>query len=429
MGMKFVGEMLRMSGAFFIRRSFGGDKLYWSVFSEYVRTMLKVKPGPPLPPSRRWALRPLSSDLVRVTCNDSPSPLHLFCRSEWICTGGIFPGGDQKSNIQVFDTKIRWDVKKNKTQTLTCADVPSDSPSRVCSPAGLLNIAMEPFFKGEVFDVLLVPVSISYERVLEETLYARELLGVPKPKESTSVGPVSAFSFFCKDGCRFKVSVSSPLQGLFKARKILSEDYGSIHVYFGQPVSVRSLAEGRVNRCQFSLVPRYRPDDDAESLAMPFYGSSWTFVSCVPDTSPGGPARTSTTLWTARPTGCWGPRRTTWSWSRGSFWPPCCSRTITRSCRRGRSRGRLWTSSPLELCGSGMFLGSMEPSSTGPVPPDILDRRSDRPGGSLTHPAVICLLQTTCLPQRWSPLVCPSIMVWWGFTRAESSWPWNKVWA
>lgn len=55
----------------------------------------------------------------------------------------------------------------------------------------------------------------------------------------------------------FKLSVPSLLQGLFKARKILSEDYGSIHVYFGQPVSVRSLAEGRVNRCQFSLVPRY----------------------------------------------------------------------------------------------------------------------------------------------------------------------------
>ncbi|KAG7246371.1 hypothetical protein CRUP_014446, partial [Coryphaenoides rupestris] len=41
MGMKFVGEMLRMSGAFFIRRSFGGDKLYWAVFSEYVKTMLR----------------------------------------------------------------------------------------------------------------------------------------------------------------------------------------------------------------------------------------------------------------------------------------------------------------------------------------------------------------------------------------------------
>lgn len=43
MGMKFIGEMLRMSGAFFIRRSFGGDKLYWAVFSEYVKTMLKVR--------------------------------------------------------------------------------------------------------------------------------------------------------------------------------------------------------------------------------------------------------------------------------------------------------------------------------------------------------------------------------------------------
>lgn len=59
------------------------------------------------------------------------------------------------------------------------------------------------------------------------------------------------------EGHLLRRSVSSLLQGLFKARKILSEDYGSIHVYFGQPVSVRSLAEGRVNRCQFSLVPRY----------------------------------------------------------------------------------------------------------------------------------------------------------------------------
>lgn len=52
---------------------------------------------------------------------------------------------------------------------------------------GLLNIVMEPFFKREVFDTYLVPVSISYDKVLEETLYVYELLGVPKPKESTTV--------------------------------------------------------------------------------------------------------------------------------------------------------------------------------------------------------------------------------------------------
>lgn len=42
LGMKVVGELLRKSGAFFMRRTFGGNKLYWAVFAEYVKTMLKV---------------------------------------------------------------------------------------------------------------------------------------------------------------------------------------------------------------------------------------------------------------------------------------------------------------------------------------------------------------------------------------------------
>uniref|UniRef100_A0A7N8XBJ0 Glyceronephosphate O-acyltransferase n=1 Tax=Mastacembelus armatus TaxID=205130 RepID=A0A7N8XBJ0_9TELE len=171
MGMKIVGEMLRMSGAFFIRRSFGGDRLYWAVFSEYVKTMLR---------------------------------------------NGFAP-------VEFFLEGTRSRTSKSLTPKL-----------------GLLNIVMDPFLKGEVFDVSLVPVSISYERILEEVLYARELLGVPKPKESTS--------------------------GLFKARKVLSEDYGSIHVYFGQPVSLRSLAQGKVNRCQFSLMPRHIPKRPNEEI-------------------------------------------------------------------------------------------------------------------------------------------------------------------
>uniref|UniRef100_A0A8C1W2V8 Glyceronephosphate O-acyltransferase n=1 Tax=Cyprinus carpio TaxID=7962 RepID=A0A8C1W2V8_CYPCA len=164
MSMKFIGEMLRMSGAFFIRRSFGGDKLYWAVFSEYVKTMLRK----------------------------GYAPIEFFLEG---------------------------------TRSRTCKSLTPKT--------GLLNIVMEPFFKGELFDVSLVPVSISYERVLEESLYARELLGVPKPKESTS--------------------------GLLKARRVLSEDYGSMHVYFGHPVSVRSLAEGKIKRSQYNLLPRCIP--------------------------------------------------------------------------------------------------------------------------------------------------------------------------
>ncbi|XP_030668552.1 dihydroxyacetone phosphate acyltransferase isoform X2 [Nomascus leucogenys] len=105
---------------------------------------------------------------------------------------------------------------------------------------GLLNIVMEPFFKREVFDTYLVPISISYDKILEETLYVYELLGVPKPKESTT--------------------------GLLKARRILSENFGSIHVYFGDPVSLRSLAAGRMSRSSYNLVPRYIPQKQSEDM-------------------------------------------------------------------------------------------------------------------------------------------------------------------
>lgn len=52
---------------------------------------------------------------------------------------------------------------------------------------GLLSMALQPLFMGEVPDILIVPISISYERLLEEQLFVYELLGVPKPKESTKV--------------------------------------------------------------------------------------------------------------------------------------------------------------------------------------------------------------------------------------------------
>lgn len=51
----------------------------------------------------------------------------------------------------------------------------------------MLQVILELYFSGKMPDVVIVPISISYDRTLEETLYAYELLGVPKPKESTKV--------------------------------------------------------------------------------------------------------------------------------------------------------------------------------------------------------------------------------------------------
>jgi glycerone phosphate O-acyltransferase len=41
-----IGRLLRDSGAFFIRRSFGNDRLYWAAFSEYVQTLITAGDAP-----------------------------------------------------------------------------------------------------------------------------------------------------------------------------------------------------------------------------------------------------------------------------------------------------------------------------------------------------------------------------------------------
>uniref|UniRef100_A0A8C1QLF9 Si:ch73-21k16.5 n=1 Tax=Cyprinus carpio TaxID=7962 RepID=A0A8C1QLF9_CYPCA len=163
MGMKLIGEIFRRSGAFFIRRAIGSDKLYWAVLSEYVRTIVRTGYAP----------------------------------------------------LEFYIEGLRSRTLKSLTPKL-----------------GKLVVKM-PFFKGEVFDISLVPISISYERVLEESLLAHELLGVPKPKETT--------------------------EALLKARTVLKEDYGCMHVCFGNPVSVRDLVKGKINRRQYNLVPRDLP--------------------------------------------------------------------------------------------------------------------------------------------------------------------------
>ncbi|KIH66576.1 hypothetical protein ANCDUO_03095 [Ancylostoma duodenale] len=47
---------------------------------------------------------------------------------------------------------------------------------------GLLQIVLEPYLRGKK----VVPVTMNYDKLLEEMLYSYELLGFPKPKESTS---------------------------------------------------------------------------------------------------------------------------------------------------------------------------------------------------------------------------------------------------
>ncbi|KOX76514.1 Dihydroxyacetone phosphate acyltransferase [Melipona quadrifasciata] len=78
---------------------------------------------------------------------------------------------------------------------------------------GLLSTILESLLEGNVPDIYFIPISINYERPPEELLFAYELLGVPKPKEST-VGLLQSLSILQK-----------------------SYAYGSIVFNIGEPIS------------------------------------------------------------------------------------------------------------------------------------------------------------------------------------------------
>ncbi|XP_049877516.1 dihydroxyacetone phosphate acyltransferase [Pectinophora gossypiella] len=78
---------------------------------------------------------------------------------------------------------------------------------------GMLSMALAAYFAHEVSDVTIVPVNISYDRLMETALFAYEHLGVPKPKESTG--------------------------GLLKALHSLNDHFGNIYINPGAPLSVK----------------------------------------------------------------------------------------------------------------------------------------------------------------------------------------------
>ena len=143
--MAYIGSLFREAGAFYIKRSFMEEDLYWAVFQEYIHVLV---------------------------CQES-APLEFFLEGTRSRTG------------------------KSLRPKL-----------------GLLGCVCQCCWRQNTSDVYMVPINISYSRTLEEELYAYEMLGVPKPKESTS--------------------------GLYKAKRILGENYGNIFIHFGKGVSART---------------------------------------------------------------------------------------------------------------------------------------------------------------------------------------------
>lgn len=164
-----VRSIFKNCGAFFLRRNFDGDALYWTIFSEYVEQL--------------------------VIDHD---PIEFFIE------------GKRSRSGKSLHPKV-----------------------------GMLNMAMTPFLDGRLPDLQIVPISISYDKVLEGELYTQEMMGESKAKES--------------------------LNGLLRATKVLRMKWGSINIVFNTPISAKQYTEdfvaGRLDPPVAPLAPGSPPRD------------------------------------------------------------------------------------------------------------------------------------------------------------------------
>ncbi|XP_066588039.1 dihydroxyacetone phosphate acyltransferase [Prorops nasuta] len=175
--MYIVGELLRKTGAFYMRRTFSTDQLYKEVFRAYINAI--------------------------VTHSDRA--------------------------IEFFIEGTR-----------------SRNQKSILPKYGLLSIILESFVHGNVPDIQFVPISISYDRPPEELLFVYELLGVPKPKESTA--------------------------GLLKSLSILQkpQGHGNVFFNFGETISARDFIDINVRReiilNPYKKLPNFIIEDLAYSI-------------------------------------------------------------------------------------------------------------------------------------------------------------------
>ena len=108
---------------------------------------------------------------------------------------------------------------------------------------------LEVLFRSDVPDIQFIPISITYDRPLEETLFAYELLGVPKPAESTTK--------------------------LLKSLSILREPYAHGHVYFNfaEPISARQYLDMHLRKSSALSPDTKLPTNIVKKLAYDIIGS------------------------------------------------------------------------------------------------------------------------------------------------------------
>ena len=113
---------------------------------------------------------------------------------------------------EVFRAYIAYLVREGFTQEFFIEGGRSRTGKTLAPRLGMLSWDVDAFLESKRRDLFFVPIAISYERLVEESGMIEELDGAEKSKES--------------------------VLGLLRARKYLQRKFGSVHVSFGEPISL-----------------------------------------------------------------------------------------------------------------------------------------------------------------------------------------------
>jgi len=139
--------------------------------------------------------------------------------------------GDNELYKAVFREYLTYLIREGYTQEFFIEGGRSRTGKILTPKLGMLSAILQAFLHGVRRDLYFVPVSISYERLVESEAYKRELQGAEKEKET--------------------------LLALLRARSVLRANYGKAYVDFAEPISLNEMLGGLRDR--FAA----HPDDPA----------------------------------------------------------------------------------------------------------------------------------------------------------------------
>ena len=113
---------------------------------------------------------------------------------------------------EVFRAYVAYLIREGFTQEFFIEGGRSRTGKTLEPRLGMLSWDVDAFLESNRRDLFFVPIAISYERLVEESGMVEELDGGKKTEES--------------------------VLGLFRARKYLQRRFGSVHVSFGEPISL-----------------------------------------------------------------------------------------------------------------------------------------------------------------------------------------------